>query len=66
MAGLGFLLSALTAGVTIPNIPASPPPRLALGEDDVSGHELGDWPPADPSIEGTEGLPPEGDDHARQ
>ena len=60
MAGLGFILSALTAGVTIPNIPATYEPKHAMDdESDVSDHELAEFAadnPPDPAVEGMEGL----------
>lgn len=59
MAGLGFILSALTAGVTIPNIPETYEPKRMDDESDVSDHELAEFAadnPPDPAIEGTEGL----------
>ena len=58
-AGLAFLNSALTVGVTIPNIPATYEPKRMDDESDVSDHELAEFAadnPPDPAIEGTEGL----------
>lgn len=59
-AGLAFLNSALTVGVTIPNIPATYEPKRAMDdESNVSDHELDEFAadnPPDPAIEGTEGL----------
>lgn len=59
-AGLAFLNSALTVGVTIPNIPATYEPKHALDdESDVSDHELDEFAadnPPDPAVEGAEGL----------
>mgnify|MGYP001554094004 CR=1 FL=1 len=58
-AGLAFLNSALTVGVTIPNIPETYEPKRMDDESDVSDHELDEFAadnPPDPAVEGAEGL----------